>query len=144
MPPLVAKLWGGLLPCQLICTVTLPMDWAWKTIPNWPLICWNTSTGCEVLERSSSLSADLYIDITIGLCMKNYHKLTLNLLKSIQWLPSYGKVFINVSRCVHWPHHWIGHEKLPQIDPSHFEIHPLELFLEFSVFFGKGSIVFPR
>ena len=49
------------------------------------------------MEMSSSISADLYIDHIIGLGMKNYPKLTLHLLKSIQWLPSYGEMFINVS-----------------------------------------------
>ena len=119
------ELLGGHLPCQLICTVTLPMDWAWKTILKWPLICWNPSSGGKVMERSSSRSADLYINLTIGLGMKNYPKLTHHLLKYIKWLPSYGEVFINVSWCVYWPHHWIWHEKLPQIDPSYVEIRPL-------------------
>ena len=35
----------GHLPCQLVCTLTSPLDWAWKTNPYWPLKYWNPSTG---------------------------------------------------------------------------------------------------
>ena len=31
------KLWSFHFLCQLICTVTSPLDWASKTTPNWPL-----------------------------------------------------------------------------------------------------------
>ena len=69
---LVSKLHKGLLPCQLICTVTSPLDWAWKTTPKWPLICHILPIGSKVMERSSSMSADLYCDITFWFGMKNY------------------------------------------------------------------------
>ena len=42
---LVPKLWKGLLPCQLICTVTWPLDRASKTTPNWPLAHLNPTTA---------------------------------------------------------------------------------------------------
>ena len=105
IPPVVAKLWRGLLPDQLICTLTSPLDLAWKTTPNWHIICWNTSNGCQVMGKSSSMSADVYTDLTIGLGMKNYPKLTPHMLKSLHWLPSYGEVFFHVSWQVYWPHH---------------------------------------
>ena len=56
-----------------------------KTILKWPLICWNPSSGGKVMKRSSSRSADLYINLTIGLGMKNYPTLTPHMLKSIHW-----------------------------------------------------------
>ena len=62
---LVPKLWKGLLPCQLICTVTSPMNRTWKTTPKWPLICYILPMGSKGMERSSSMSADLYSDLTI-------------------------------------------------------------------------------
>ena len=74
---MAAKLWGSLHQCQLMCILTSPLDWAWKTNPNWPLICWNPSTGCQVKGRSSSMSADKYTDLTIGLGMKNYPKMAI-------------------------------------------------------------------
>ena len=43
------------------------------------------------------MSADVYTDLTIGLGMKNYPKLTPHMLKSLHWLPSYGEVFFHVS-----------------------------------------------
>ena len=126
IPPLVAKLWGGLLPCQLTSILTSPLDWAWKTTPKWPLICLIPCIGFQVTWRLSSMSADLYSDLTIGLGMKNYPKMTPHKPYSMHWFPSYMKVIFHVSWFVHWPHHWTGHEKLPHIDPSHVEIHPLE------------------
>ena len=32
---------------------------------------------------------------------------------------SYREVFFHISWCVQQPYHWIGHEKLPQIDPPY-------------------------
>ena len=49
--PLVPKLWKGLLPCQLICTLTSPLDWAWKTTPKWPLICHNQLIGSKIKQN---------------------------------------------------------------------------------------------
>ena len=111
------------------CTETSPLDRAWKTTPKWPLICYNPPIGSKVMERSSSISADLYSDLTIGLGMKNYPKMTPHMLQSAHWFQSYGKVFFHVSWFVQWPHHWIGHEKLPQNDPSYATICPLVLKL---------------
>ena len=119
------KLWRGLLPCQLICTVTSSLDWAWKSTPKWPLIYHNPPIGSKDMERSSSMSADLYSDLTIGLGMKNYPKMTPHMPQSTHRFQSYGKVFFQVSWFVQWPHNWIGHEKLPQNDPSYVTICPL-------------------
>ena len=82
--PLVPKLWKGLLPCQLICTVTSPLDWAWKTTPKWPLICLNPSIGWKVMERSSPMSADLYRDITVFFYVT---WLVVQCLYNITWWP---------------------------------------------------------
>ena len=123
---LVPNLWKGLLPCQLIWTVTSPMAWAWKTTPKWPLICHIPHIGSKVMEkRSSSMSADLYSELTIGLGMKNYPKITPHMAHSAHLFQSYGKVFFHVSWFVQWPHQWIGHEKLPQNDPSYATFQPL-------------------
>ena len=101
------------------------LDWAWKINPKWSLICHILPIGSRVMERSSSMSADLYSDLTIGLGMKNYPKMTPHMPHSAHWFQSYGKVFFHVSWFVQWPHQWIGHEKLPQNDPSYARIHPL-------------------
>ena len=53
--------------------------------------------SCQVMGKSSSMSADVYTDLTNGLGMKNYPKLTPHMLKSLHWLPSYGEVFFHVS-----------------------------------------------
>ena len=39
------------------------------------------------------MSADLYSDLTIGLGMKNYPKLTPHMPQSIHWFKSYGDFF---------------------------------------------------
>ena len=117
--PLDQKLWRCLFSCQLICKVTSPLDWPWKTTPKRPLMCLNLSIGSKVTERSFSMSADVYSDFTIGSALKNYPKRTLHMLESVHWFQSYGEVFFHVSWCVQWPHHWIGLEKLPQKDPSY-------------------------
>ena len=80
---LVPKLHEGHLPCQLICTVTSPLDWAWKTTSKWPLICLIPFIGYQVTWRSASMSADLYSDLTIRLGIKNYPKMTPHMSKSI-------------------------------------------------------------
>ena len=51
----------------------------------------------SVMEMSFSVSADVYSDITIGLALKNYPKMTPDTLKSIHWIRSYGDVFFHVS-----------------------------------------------
>ena len=71
------------------------------------------------------MSADLYSDLSIGLSMKNYPKMNPHMPESTHWFQSYGEVFFHVSCFVQWPHHWIGHEKLPKNDPSYAKICPL-------------------
>ena len=74
----------------------------------------------------SSMSADLYSDLTIWLGMKNYPKMTPHLPYPMHWFPSYMKVIFHISWFVQWPpHHWIGHEKLPQNDPLYVLFHAL-------------------
>ena len=143
-----------LLPCHLICTVTSSLDLEWKTTPKWVLICPNPTICSHVMERSSSMSADLYdltiglamknypktkwaliylnlsisspvmrtsssmsadsySDLSIGLCIKNYRKMSPDMPESIHWFPSYGRSSFMSADLYGWPHHWIGHEKLP-------------------------------
>ena len=64
-------------------------DWTWKTTPKWPRICLISCIGSQVIWRSSSMSADLYCDLTIELGLKNYPKMTFHMSKSIQWVQSY-------------------------------------------------------
>ena len=85
---------------------------------SWFVHCLIPCLGSQVTWRSSSMSADLYSDLTIGLDMKNYPKMTPHMFYSMHCFPSYMKVVFNVSWMVQWPHHWIGHEKLPKNDPS--------------------------
>ena len=84
--PLVQKLWKSLLPCQLICTVTSPLDWPWKTTPKWPLTCWNLSTESKDTVKFISKSAVLYShswsDLNIRFAMKNYPKMTPHMSKT--------------------------------------------------------------
>ena len=49
-------------PYQTICidNVISPLNWPWKTTPNWPFTCCNPSTGTKVIIRSVCLSAVLY------------------------------------------------------------------------------------
>ena len=44
------------------------------------------------MERFSSMSADVYSDLTIGLASKNYPKMTPHMLKSAHWFQSYDVV----------------------------------------------------
>ena len=83
----------------------------------WPLTCWNSFTRAKI--------AYFYIgfDLTIGFALKNSPKLTPDMLKSIHRIKCYVSVFLHVSCCVQWPHHWIGRVKLPQNDPWHVEIY---------------------
>ena len=70
------------------------------------------------MERSSSsMSAEVNSDLTIGWGLSNYPKMTPYMAKSIHYIKSYGEVFfIHVSLCVQQSHHSIAHEKLTQID----------------------------
>ena len=77
------------------------------------------------MERSSSMSADVYNNPTIGLGMKNYPKLTPHMPTLVHWFQSSGEVFFHVSWCVQQPQFSIGLEKLPQIDPPYAYICPL-------------------
>ena len=97
--PLNQKLWRCLLSCQLMCTVILPLHWPQKTTPKWVLIHWNLSIRSTVMERSSSMSADVYSDLTIGLASKNYPKISPHMLKSVHWIKSY--VYLFLSPCSH-------------------------------------------
>ena len=62
------------------------LDWPWKTTPKWPFECPNPSTGSKDTVIFILKSADLYshswFDLTIGLALKNYPKLTPHKLKS--------------------------------------------------------------
>ena len=74
--------------------------------------CWNSSTRAKIAYFC------IRFDLTIGLAIKNYPKLTLDMLTSIHWIKCYVNVFFHVSWCVQWPHHWIELVKLPQNDPQ--------------------------
>ena len=52
------------------------------------------------MEMSSSMSADLYTDLTIELVMKNYPKMTPHMSQCAQWFQSYRL------RKVSW---WVAH-----------------------------------
>ena len=90
--PLDQKLWRCLFSCQLMCTVISLLDWPWKNTPKWFLTLWNPSTGSEVMEIFSSISADVYSDLIIGLASKNYQKMTLKFPKSIHWFKRYSEI----------------------------------------------------
>ena len=62
----------------------------------------------QKLEITFSMSADVYSDLTIGLALKNYHKMGLKLPKSIHWFKRYSEINFYVSWCVQWPHCWIA------------------------------------
>ena len=66
-----------------------------KTTPKMTLR--NPYTGSEVLEMSFSISADVYSDLSIGLALKHYPKMTPDTLKSVHWIRTYGDVFVHVS-----------------------------------------------
>ena len=89
--------------------------------------CWNSSTRAKIAYFC------IRFDLTIGLAIKNYPKLTLDMLTSIHWIKCYVNVFFHVSWCVQWPHHWIGLKKLPQNDPWHVEICPLDQKIQWNL-----------
>ena len=127
-----AKLWGSLHQCQLMCILTSPLDLAWETTPNWPLISWNPFTGCQVMGRSSSISADLYSDLAFGLGIRNYPKLTPHLLKYFQWFQSYREVLQG------WPSK--GLEGLgPNLSLLTYKIHILQTWVDISRYFPKAN-----
>ena len=64
----------GLFPCQLMCIMTSPFNWPWKTTRKWLLNCQNPSTGSKDTVKSIFLSAD----VTVGLALKNYPKIPLD------------------------------------------------------------------
>ena len=76
-----------------MCTVISLLDWPWKNTPKWFLTLWNPSTGSEVMEIFSSISADVYSDLIIGLASKNYQKMTLKFPKSIHWFKRYSEIY---------------------------------------------------
>ena len=73
--------------------------------------------------------ADVYSDLTIGLALKNYPKMSPHMLKLIHWIQSHNDISIlsadlysctaNLTSPLDWP------EKLPQNDPLSVEIDPL-------------------
>ena len=95
--PLDQTLWRCLFPCQLMIIVTSLLDWPWKTTPKRLLNCQNPSTESEVKELSFSMSADMYSDLTIGLALKKYPKMTLKLPKSIHWFKRYSEINFYIS-----------------------------------------------
>ena len=54
----------------------------------------------QKLEITFSMSADVYSDLTIGLALKNYHKMGLKLPKSIHWFKRYSEINFYISWCV--------------------------------------------
>ena len=72
---------GG-LEIKLMFTVTSPWGWPWKTTQKLPLTLWNASIGSDVMEMSFSMSANDYSDLTNGLALKNYPKMTFRLPKT--------------------------------------------------------------
>ena len=48
-------------------------------------------------QKSFFMSVDMYSDLTVGLALLNYSKMTLHLSKSIHWIRSYGDMFFPVS-----------------------------------------------
>ena len=103
-------------------------------LKKWPFECQNPSTGAKDTVIFVSMSADLYshcwADLTIGLALKNYPKMTLWMSKSIHWIQRYSDICFEVSWFVQsqliWPHDWIGLEKLPKNDPLNVKIRPLD------------------
>ena len=134
---------------QLICTViadlTLQLDWPWKTTPKRPFECPNPSTGSKGTVIFVLKSADLYshswFDLTIGLALKNYPKMTLWVSKSVQWIQRYSDIYFEVSWFVQsqliWSHYWIGLEKLPQNDPLNVQICPLDPKIQWDLFWSQ-------
>ena len=56
------------------------------------------------------MSADLYSNLTIGLGMKNYPKLTPHMHQSIQWFKSYGDLLQCQLICSHFFIEWDGEQ----------------------------------
>ena len=93
--------------------------------------CWNSSTRAKIAYFC------IRFEVTIELAIRNYPKLTLDMLTSIHWIKCYVNVFFHVSWCVQWPHHWIGLEKLPQNDPWHVEICPLDQKIQWNLYLSQ-------
>ena len=101
-------------------TMLWPLDqWLWKSFHCYiglEKLTQNDSYIAKIhllnrnMEMFFSMSADVYSDLTIQLALKNYHKMTLKLPKSIHWFKRYSEINFFVS----WCHCWIGLEKLPQ------------------------------
>ena len=130
---------------QLICTVTTDLtsrlDWPQKTTPKWLFECQNPSTGSKdtviFVFKSADLYSHIWSDLTIGLALKNYPKMTLWMSKSVHWIKRYSEIYFQVSWFVQsyliWPHDWIGLEKLPQNDTLNVQIHPLDQKIQYLV-----------
>ena len=102
-----------LFSCQLICTVTSPLDWPWKTFTKWPPKLWKPSTGSEVMEMCFPCQLICTVTLPLDWPWKNYPKMALGTLKFVHWIRSYGGVFFHVSWCVQWPHYWIDLKMTP-------------------------------
>ena len=116
--------------------------WPWKTTPKRPFECPNPSTGSKDKVIFILKSADLYIhswfDLTIGLALKNYPKMTHWMSKSVHWFKRYSDIYIEVSWFVQsqliWSNYWIGLEKQPQNDPLNVQIGPLDQKIQWYLF----------
>ena len=110
------RYYGYDFPCQLLCTVTLPLDWLRKTTLKWPLTLWNPSTRSEVMEMSFSMSADVYSDLIIGLAMKNYPKNDSSITKihplylKIKWNQCISQLICTAEQLT-WHYQMIDHRK---------------------------------
>ena len=77
------------------------LHWPWKTTPKWPFECQNPSTGSKDTVIFILKSADLYshswFDLTFGMALKNYPKMTLWTSKSAHWIKRYSDNYFDVS-----------------------------------------------
>ena len=96
--PLVPKLWRGFLPCQLMCTVTSPLNLPWKTTPKRHLICLNLSIGFKVMERSSFMLADVYSDLTIALNKTFMESRCIGQLSRFHCIINYGIQIVSLKK----------------------------------------------
>ena len=66
--------WNQFL-CQLMYTVTSPVDWPWKTTPKWLFFCQNPSTGSEdrvksiFSYKSNSTIANVCLSVSFSVCL---------------------------------------------------------------------------
>ena len=107
------------------------MNWPWKTTPKLPFECSNQSTGSKDTVIFILTSADLYshnwFDLTIGLALKNYPKMTHWMSKSVHWFKRYSDIYIEVSWFVQsqqiWSNYWLSNWPWKTTSKWHFECH---------------------